>query len=186
MPSVPAMCRGGSAWAFQSKTEKEKQAWSSCDASTNRSSGLFESRSRSNFDPQPDKDRNAAAFGGSGLSSCITLLRVLASFGRRPMEPWPSSAFAAMRRGVQSGSSLYGRGRLRWVNIHVLQSFHHACVSDGHRPLGPVLLMIFDAEIPNPPFDRLRGQRPNHRPHAGQRFNACHRIPYSSHLRAVV
>ncbi len=111
MPSVPAMCRGGSAWAFQSKTEKEKQAWSSCDASTNRSSRLFESRSRSNFDPQPDKDRNAAAFGGSGLSSCITLLRALASFGRRPMEPWPSSAFAAMRRGVQSGSSLYGRGR---------------------------------------------------------------------------
>jgi hypothetical protein len=39
------------------------------------------------------------------------LLRALASFGRRPMEPWPSSAFAAMRRGVQSGSSLYGRGR---------------------------------------------------------------------------
>ena len=73
MPSVPAICRGGPAWAFQSKTEKEKQAWSSCDASTNRSSGLFESRSRSNFDPQPDKDRNAAAFGGSGLSSCITL-----------------------------------------------------------------------------------------------------------------
>ena len=63
MPSVPAMCRGGSAWAFQSKTEKEKQAWSSCDASTNRSSGLFESRSRSNFDPQPDKDRNAAVRG---------------------------------------------------------------------------------------------------------------------------